>query len=69
MKILVSLIIVQINIVCAGGRGSASDRLSSCEVNKFGEKSWSPMTSLPGGARIVVSGITIGSQVLMIGNK
>ena len=65
MKTLTSLIIVQMNLVCGGRDGS--DRLSSCEVNKVGEKTWSPMTSLPGG-RYGVRGITIGSQVLMMGN-
>ena len=44
-----------------------SDRFSSCEINKVGEMSWSPMTSLP-GVRAGVRGITIGSQVLMMGN-
>ena len=65
MKILISLIIVQMNIVCAGSYGKGG--LTSCEVNKVGERSWSPMTSLP-GKRWGVKGITIGSQVLMMGN-
>ena len=43
------------------------DDLSSCEINKVGEMSWSPMTSLP-GVRHGVRGLTIGSQVLMLGN-
>ena len=53
------------NIVCAGSYGKGG--LTSCEVNKVGERSWSPMTSLP-EASYYVKGITIGSQVLMIGN-
>ena len=56
------------NLVCGGRRGGFySPVLSSCEVNKVGEKTWSPMTSLP-GVRYGVRGITIGSQVLMMGN-
>ena len=45
------------------------DDLSSCEINKDGENSWSPMISLPGSLPKwwAVRGITIGSQVLMIG--
>ena len=43
------------------------ESLSSCEVNKVGEKTWSPMTSLP-GVRYGVRGLSIGTQVLMIGN-
>ena len=66
MKILISLIIVQMNLVC-GGYNTRSGDLNSCEVNKVGERSWSPMTSLP-GERAEVRGITIGSEVFMIGN-
>ena len=65
MKILISLIIVQMNIVCAGSYGKGG--LTSCEVNKAGERSWSPMTSLP-GVRFLVQGLNIGSEVLMMGN-
>ena len=65
MKILISLIIVQMNLVCGGYDGS--DTLRSCEVNKVGESSWYPMRSLP-RATEYLTGITIGSQVLMIGN-
>merc|ERR1712107_363108 len=54
----------RINLVCGGYDGS--NILSSCEVNKVGERTWSPMTSLP-GVRWAVRGLTIGSQVLMIG--
>merc|ERR1712107_660119 len=54
----------RINLVCGGSRGS--NWLSSCEVNKVGESTWSPMTSLP-GVRTGVRGLTIGSQVLMMG--
>merc|ERR1712107_941151 len=54
----------RINLVCGGY--NSPDRLSSCEINKVGEKTWSPMTSLP-GERLGVRGITIGSQVLMMG--
>ena len=69
MKILISLIIVQMNLVCGGihSDDGLRTRLSSCEINKVGEKTWSPMTSLPGG-RGALRGLTIGSQVLMIGN-
>ena len=68
MKILISLIIVQMNLVCGGRRGGFySPVLSSCEVNKVGEKTWSPMTSLP-GVRWSVRGLTFGTQVLMMGN-
>ena len=68
LKILISLIIVQMNLVCGGRRGGSDGHtLSSCEVNKVGEKTWSPMTSLP-GVRSGVKGMTIGTQVLMIGN-
>ena len=68
MKILISLIIVQMNLVCGGSDGSVSEHsFSSCEVNKVGEKTWSPMTSLP-GERQGLRGLSIGSQVLMIGN-
>ena len=52
------------NLVCGGSDGHI---LSSCEVNKVGEKTWSPMTSLP-GERQGLRGLTFGTQVLMIGN-
>ena len=69
MKILISLIIVQMNLVCGGihSDDGLRTRLSSCEINKVGEKTWSPMTSLP-GKREGVRGLTFGTQVFMMGN-
>ena len=61
MKILISLMIVQINLVCGGEYSQ-----NTCEVNKVGEKTWSPMTPLP--RRLYgLRGLTMGSKVLMIG--
>ena len=41
--------------------------LDSCELNKVGQKFWSPMTSLP-GYRFGLRGLSVGSHVLMMGN-
>ena len=58
--------IVQINLVC-GGVTRRGGKHFTCEVNKVGEKTWSPMTPLPGW-RSGLRGLTMGSKVLMIGN-